>query len=336
MPTRCCRRCRRIVPTNTCEEFGVHFFCRHCFDTHYFRCAECQQIFERSHGRYSQNNPDSRICSHCYYNGFTTWEPAPLTGVSTSRCFGIELETSRCKGYKSLRGQTLFGAKHDGSISGMEFVSPILWGQEGLDEIKNFCKLAKHFQVNGDCGYHLHIDMRNTTAEQRRSIVYAYYLTYHIWSKFINQYRAHDCRYCRAPGYSLDDIVRTHNFNDFCNGQDRYEFLNLQAYYKYKTFEIRGYEGTLNPVEICNWIDVHLKFVTTVQDKSLMELRNLFAIAWPAMKRIFGPDMARFYGRKMARVSQLGPNVQHYRPRETRFTIPRTSRISIPITLTTS
>jgi hypothetical protein len=181
----------------------------------------------------------------------------------------------------------------------MEFVSPILSGDTGLDEVRAFCKSAKElgFEVNGDCGYHLHLDMRDTNISMRKSIAYAYRLTYPIWSSLVNQYRAHDCQYCCAPNYTAADIVQIPGFLGWCECRNRYEFVNLAAYSRHRTFEIRGYQGTLNPVEIINWIDAHLRFVAFVKDKPLTELLVLLT-SWKAFKKILGPDLARYYGRK--------------------------------------
>jgi hypothetical protein len=133
---------------------------------------------------------------------------------------------------------------------------------------------------------------------QRKSIAYAYRLTYPIWASLVNQYRAHDCRYCCAPNYSAADIVGTNNFISWCEYRNRYEFINLTAYSKHKTFEIRGHQGTLNPVEVINWIEAHLRFVEFIKDKPYTELATL--TSWKDLKKILGPDLARYYGRKRA------------------------------------
>jgi hypothetical protein len=186
----------------------------------------------------------------------------------------------------------------------MEFVSPILSGDRGFDEVKAFCKSAKElgFTVDGDCGFHLHLDMRPTSTNQRKSIAYAYRLTYPIWASLVNQYRAHDCNFCRGPEYTAADLARASNFTAWCERRSRYEFINLAAYYKHQTFEVRGYQGTLNPVEICNWIEAHLCFVAAVKNTSLPSLLASLT-GWLALKKILGPDLARYYGRKRNEVT---------------------------------
>lgn len=284
------------------------FWCRTCFDAVYCVCRVCDRVFFRL-----QRFSDDCLCAPCRSRLDATWQPSQFlarnttfNSVESTRPFGIELETSRCPDYRLLHDNTIFGAKQDGSISGMEFISPILYGDAGLTAIIDFCTKAKamKFTVNSDCGYHLHIDMRGTLPDQRRSTAYAYYLTYPVWQTFVNQYRAYDCSYCRSPDYTATELLRCANFDRWAESQSRYQFINLQAYACHNTFEIRGYEGTLNANEICNWIKAHLKFADFVENETPSDLFDLFngrhAKTWAAMRKILGPDLARVYGRKRA------------------------------------
>lgn len=296
-----CIHCQSIVPLSACVPCRGLYYCLSCANTLLQPCPRCSETVDRT-------LMQSGLCSRCRPSEVATWHPTPVAS-DTGRCFGVEFETSHCDGYRSLRGHTCFGAKYDGSISGMEFDSPILQGDRGLNEIRAFCKCAKElgFTVNGDCGLHIHIDMRDTMISQRKSIAYAYRLTYPIWASLVNQYRAHDCRYCCAPNYSAADIVGANSFTSWCEYRNRYEFINLTAYSKHKTFEIRGHQGTLNPVEVINWIEAHLRFVEFVKGRPLTELLTLLT-SWKDLKKILGPDLARYYGRK--RIERLEPTYQ--------------------------
>jgi hypothetical protein len=199
-----------------------------------------------------------------------------------------------------LRDQTVFGVKEDGSIDGLEFVSPILAGDQGLAEIEKFCDLAaeKGFEVNEDCGYHLHIDMRDTTDLQRRHIAYAYRLTYELWASLVKKDRRNNT-FCYKPCYRASDIRDTEDFGSFIRHLDRYQFINLRAYRDHTTYELRGYQGTLSKTEICNWIAAHLRFVEFVKDKSFAEIDTLFDCesAWTNLRRVLGARLARYYAR---------------------------------------
>jgi len=228
--------------------------------------------------------------------------------VGSPLCFGIELETASCPKHTELRGKTQFGVKEDGSINGLEFISPILSGNAGLNEIRSFCRLAKKqgFTVDDDCGFHLHIDMRQMSWSQRRSIAYAYRLTYTLWKHLVSDSRWNNT-YCESPSYSSRQIASASSFTAFERNRSRYEFLNLRAYSSHKTYEIRGYQGTLNATEICNWVKVNLRFVEAVKDKPLNELCEMFAPrkAKRELRRIFGTTLSNYYARAWRKHSHL-------------------------------
>lgn len=266
--------------------------CASCFAEHFSHCVNCGAVC------YQGNS----LCEECYDRN-RRWAATEMTGPSTTkrtktnRCFGIELETDQCDNYQALKGKTIFGAKEDGSIDGMEFVSPILWGDRGLAEIRKFCRLAKQFEVSRDCGYHLHIDMRDTTTQQRRAIAFAYSLTLEAWKHLVAKHRWGNT-YCADPDYTADDILNVFDFDRLCRNQCRYAFINIAAYDSHKTFEIRGYQGTLNATEICNWIKAHLLFVEYVKDRSFVAI-ELFAKHPVRMLRwIFGPTLSRYYSKQ--------------------------------------
>jgi hypothetical protein len=223
--------------------------------------------------------------------------------VGSIRCYGIELETDKSPKYRTLRENTIFGAKYDGSINGMEFVSPILQGDAGFQAVKDFCQKAKRlgFQVNSDCGYHVHIDMRDTTESQRRIVAYAQTRSYPVWAGLVPEFRARDCNYCHAPRYEASDILACLDFDGWLEHSDRYSFFNFRAFHRHNTYEVRGYQGTLNPVEICAWASAHLRFTDAMLNKSAADVDLLFACnekrAWSNVCKIIGPNLARYFGR---------------------------------------
>jgi len=241
------------------------------------------------------------------------WDPGVAPAAETykrtitKRSFGIELETSRCPNYRSLRGQTIFGAKHDCSVSGMEFTSPILRGDEGLAAIEEFLLEAEQleFEADSDCGYHLHIDMRGESLDVLKSVAYAYAKADSAWRMLVNTFRANDCCYCRRADFDrtrLERITDMEGMTYFCRDRERYSLCNLSAYSKFGSYEIRLYQGTLDAQEVCNWIRAHLRFVEWAKDKTFDEIDDAFrgsgASRWESLKAIFGDiELNRYYGR---------------------------------------
>jgi hypothetical protein len=222
--------------------------------------------------------------------------------TGSGRCFGIELETSQCDNYPKMRGETCFGVKEDGSVDGMEFYSPILCGDKGLAEIRKFCRLAKRhdFEVDDTCGYHLHLDMRDTTIVQRKRIAYAYRLTFSLWQHLVREDRWHNT-FCEGPNYSPQELRDTHNFTTFERRQCRYQFVNLRAFCDHSTYELRGFQGTLDYREICNWIKAHLRFVEFVKDTPMAELDAMFGQglrkAKRSLRKVLGTSLSNYYAK---------------------------------------
>ena len=86
--------------------------------------------------------------------------------------FGLEFEVDCCTNHRRLHGNTAFGAKYDGSVSGegMEFVSPILQGNKGIKELKQFLKFTEDNNWNSDetCGMHMHIGFNQLIGNNKR------------------------------------------------------------------------------------------------------------------------------------------------------------------------
>jgi hypothetical protein len=236
-----------------------------------------------------------------------TWDSEPFDNVFptyqeiSSRRFGVELETSECDGYEDIQDSTSWACKRDCSIDGMEFISPVLWGDQGLLAVKSFCRLAGDWTTNRTCGYHLHLDMTGELWRNLQSIAYAYLRTYRIWTRLVNERRA-DNPMCGEPAYASHDIHNILSFDDwhyFVGTRDRFEFVNWRAWFVHKTLEVRLHEGTLNPTTIINWIKMHSRFVDTVRLLDLSDIDDAFGgnhyNQWKAMTDIVGSELSDFY-----------------------------------------
>jgi len=199
--------------------------------------------------------------------------------MGSNRKFGIELETSRCGDYSNWVVGTSWGVKEDSSISGMEFVSPPLRGNDGYDSVMEVCDnmLGTDYQVDDGCGYHLHCDLSDSTAEQRKSIALAYHYTCAVWHSFIDTAR-HDTRYSRLHAkskhcggwhgsteggkyYDDKDILDGNGHPDI---SERYIWINWNSFSVHNTVEIRAHHGTIDGREVINWAKAHIKFVDYV------------------------------------------------------------------------
>ena len=229
-----------------------------------------------------------------------------LTG--SARAFGIEIETATCRFAERLRNKTAFGAKYDATCTGREFVSPILGGDEGLQTVRDFCDHAKRrgWEVDSGCGVHIHLDMSQEDRATAKRIAVAYLLTYPTWAKLVDPKRLTN-QYCMPPGHNAHYVQNHNDFGYLCGSCYRYEFINLAAYCRHGTIEIRGLEGSLDKVLITNWIKAHLAFTDFAASSDYQELNSLFGgteeDCWRNLKQHIG-STARYFGRVRAKWSQ--------------------------------
>jgi hypothetical protein len=195
--------------------------------------------------------------------------------MPSRRKFGIELETSYCEGYTELEGDDAWGAKDDCSVSGKEFYSDILYGDRGLDAINRLCKFAGEINwvVDRACGYHAHFDMRSETTDSMKAIALAYLLSYDVWCSFVKSARV-GAYYCATSSSSINDISNVTDWDTYSCALRRYCWINFASYYVHKTFEVRLHHGTLDGVEVCNWVRAHATFMDWASKVGWDEVKN--------------------------------------------------------------
>jgi len=306
-----CACCRKILTEDTTHSTGYGPYCTTCFDREFAHCNFCHEIVLRSDLMPTYNG--NLICYHCEHDRHN-WEskdfaptPATYTEIGSTRTFGVEFETSSCNHFSDLYDTLILGCKDDYSIAGKEFITPVLYGDQGLAVIKDFCDIAqdKEWEVNNTCGLHLHLGLTSETPQQLKSIAYAYYNTFPYWKAVVHHSR-HGNNMCSAPKYPRSVILGIENqedFDYFASERDRFEFVNWRAYILHGTVELRILHGTLDSEEVCNWIKAHTKFLEFVKDKTCDDLNALFGGSFNALKLkmadILGLELAHYYETKM-------------------------------------
>jgi len=274
----------------TCEDCGCELarddaygdgYCESCYGERYTTCADCdcELLRDDAYG--------DGYCESCYdAHHSDTWDHGHFVPddredeIGSHRCYGVEIETSACPDHIDLRGETTFDCREDGSIDGKEFTSPILRGDKGLEEIRAFCRLARRFEVNGDCGLHIHLDMRGESAETLARICHAYYLTAEVWASFVPTSRRMNS-YCKPVGWDIDHFDGCCDAVDFRHRLpgDRYCWFNAQAYSRHRTFEIRLHTASTDPEKIVNWVKAHTRFCDWAAQTPIEEIDCVLAHA---------------------------------------------------------
>ncbi len=290
-------------PVNT-TYFGNH--CQSCHDINFVECTDCGSDCRIADAFEIE---DGWICASCEAStsewGFSEFNPNTNSYIEleSKLTYGIEIETSTCKGFSALQSKTIWGCTNDYSIAGKEFVSPPLCGDKGLDVIKEFCAEAdnKKWSVDSHCGLHLHLGVEGLSTQELKSIALAYYVTQHLWINFVSGRRAADGM-CATLEYARTEITKIETDEDwdyFVGERDRFDCINWRAYMVHGTIELRLLNGTLDSEHICNWIKMHTKFIDCVKSMSTVDIELMFDgsifYQFSALTEIIGEDLSSFY-----------------------------------------
>lgn len=150
----------------------------------------------------------------------------------------------------------------DGSVhGGWEIVSPILVGEEGIEQVRKVAKtlVAKNATVNKNCGLHVHVDAHGLSIKSIVNVARRYAKFETEINNFMPVARRSN-QYCRAINASDLDYIESRGIS-YLGGLDRYQKVNLSAYARHGTVEFRQHSGTVNGEKMENWIRFCVAFV---------------------------------------------------------------------------
>ena len=217
----------------------------------------------------------------------------------TKLTYGIELETSNI----DEDNDHTWSRVHDGSIRGMEFVSPILNGDKGFSEIKSFLgRIDADYDLS--CGYHIHLGLPNTkkcSPLMLAKIIRAYKKLEVGFFSCVDKQRigTHFCKalpvewtegntnaasivstiygYRNRDGISTEDIISLFDKDKY--NEARYYWVNPHSVFYRGTLEIRSHQGTLDYNEITKWICLHGCFIEWCIKASAKEVYERMTMA---------------------------------------------------------
>lgn len=174
-------------------------------------------------------------------------------------------------------------AEKDTSIStqngffGAEIVSPILKGENGLQEAWDVANwlLELGATVNKSCGLHVHVGVRNTGLNTQRLINYFRVFESALFSltgeQIVNR---HQNSYCKASRTWADNPR-----------QSRYQSLNLRSIRNRGTVEFRLFAGTVMAEEIVTAIYYSVGLVSATINHNVKDPGQYNAVGnYPAYK----------------------------------------------------
>lgn len=240
-----CDNCGDTHPTSELTEIRHCLICYSCEES-YQNCEEC--------GSYTNTNDDG-YCENCQCRP-TIIAPTTFIRNKSERNIGIEIE------FFSRHRPNIIGLgilKDDGSIRAdegepLEFASWVAKGDAFLDLVDNVCNKLKAVdaKVNKSCGLHVHLEVSNETDDTRSNIR-------NWWQIFESIFFA-----IVSPSRRNNSFTRkTVGVPDRTWSSDRYHALNVMAYRRHGTYEIRLHQGSVNPEKIKNWTIILLNFFDT-------------------------------------------------------------------------
>jgi len=214
--------------------------------------------------------------------------PATSFDVLDARCFGVEIETAHSPDYNEFEGSA-FGAKDDCSVTGKEFYSAILNGDSGLAAVREFCDKANAmgYRVNGDCGLHVHVDMRGEDSNGMKAIALAFLLCECAFQLLVKRARV-ESWYCKPHRKTtIGQINAVDDWSYFADCSEKMMWINFSAYANHTTFENRLHQGTLDADEIIAWIAINVNLVNWASKVGWRKVRNTLLLKSQAEKLEF-------------------------------------------------
>ena len=310
-------------------------YCESCFSSYVTYCTSCDGQIDPENCRVNDNG-DS-FCEECYeHDGddpdgieYQEHDSVRFEKCLSRRKYGVEIEVVTEEDSSHLPYEQLGCWKqvHDGSLGneGREYVSPILHGDDGFEEIEKFTARLKEwgYVLRRNCGLHVHIDGRDLGCEEIKLLLkIVRYFEPVIYAMLPNSRR--DGTYSvplekfpksrfRISAKDEDALKRLWYGNKERNvnlkskyHHSRYYGLNIHSWFFRRSLEFRYHSGTLNPLKITNFITICQSLVD--QAKAVSKFR----MAAPTNFRSHLDHFADFL--------KLSDDIAHYvRQRITKF-----------------
>lgn len=203
----------------------------------------------------------------------------------TDRTFGVEIEFigTKEKALEAIktagischieaydidhRVPTEWKITHDRSIGyeNGELVSPILRGQDGLDQVRKVLRALRGIghTVNRSCGVHVHVGVRDLTGADIVNVFQRYQKHELEIDGFmpVSRRANNNSNYIRSlRDIDFRDCDSVYDVRDEMD-EDRYFKLNVMSYFRQKTLEFRQHGGSLSGEKVCNWIKFCVNFI---------------------------------------------------------------------------
>ena len=211
----------------------------------------------------------------------------PQLDYTFNRNFGVEIEAYNCmrgrlarelnaagirvevEGYNHTDHTDHWKLVTDSSLSGndtFELVSPILHGEQGLEELEKVCWVLDlcNAKVNDSCGLHVHMGAAEFDLQTWKNLVITYKRLENVIDHFMPRSRRNNT-FCRPLTTISETIInQASNIGELraAFNHNRYHKVNLEAYARHRTVEFRQHGGSTNFTKMSAWIYFLAKMIT--------------------------------------------------------------------------
>lgn len=155
---------------------------------------------------------------------------------------------------------------------GGEVVLPPVAGEAGFQMIRTVVEAIKSVggKVDRSCGLHVHIDMKGLTGEGVARFAEALYNAQPMLRAFVPATRATN-QWCSPTGrYTVERFAEQARSGMLRRGvggesSERYHAVNVMAFGRHGTIEVRLHTGSLNADKIINWVSLILSIRSAVE-----------------------------------------------------------------------
>ena len=174
--------------------------------------------------------------------------------------------------------KTLHIDENNKDLLGFEIISPkLLYNKQSKQTIDKICNILCQYPLNAylnvSCGLHVHCDASNMNLSEMYDIAMKYKYFECIIDQYMNTSRRENNNpHCKSLQFLDETSLDFRDLNLNCNKKmDKYLnpegkkyklcFNALKSHLKSKTIENRHHMGSINSVEIINWIKFNLLFI---------------------------------------------------------------------------
>ena len=171
-----------------------------------------------------------------------------------------------------------------GQNAGLELVSPILYDDEGLEELEKVYEVLNEIgaKVDKSCGTHVHFDVADYSIENMISFINLWYNNKNVINYLVPESRRHN-EYCtQIYRHDIDEINEKYNRGVIRGIRDiawvigtRYKTINLNSYVKYGTVEIRQHGGTTEFSKMEAWIVMIYQMLEVAKSNKVNTIKAL-------------------------------------------------------------